>query len=115
MVLETIPPELAGTGIDTLIELIRPFFLRLSVLVGGIFGLYVILILARVFYERKKVHLLKDIRYDLDRLNLHYGISYSTQKKGILKRVASSFGDKLHSRKLKKNLKKSSSKKENKK
>ena len=86
-------------GLQPLIEAVRPFFLKISVLVGGIFGLYFILLLARVYYERKKVKLLKDIRYDLDRLNMHHGVPYSTGKKGFFRRGLKVIGTKLFSRK----------------
>tara|TARA_Y100000310_G_C20595428_1_gene770257 strand:+ start:272 stop:610 length:339 start_codon:yes stop_codon:yes gene_type:complete len=87
MVIENVPPELVGTGLDTLYLIIQPLFKRLSVLVGGIFGLYFILIVFRVYYEKKKVRLLKDIRYDLDRLNMSKGLSYSRTRKTIKKRL----------------------------
>lgn len=68
-------------GLESLIEVIQPVILKLSILFGGIFGLYVILILIRVHYERKKIGLLRDIRHDLDKLNAHYGLSTSKSRK----------------------------------
>lgn len=70
-----------------LVNTIQPLLKRVSLLVGGIFGLYLILILARIHYERKKVKLLKDIRYDLDHLNIHYEIPYSRESNGLLRRL----------------------------
>ena len=84
MVMDSIPPELVGTGLDTLIEFIRPLFSKLSILVGGVFGLYFILILVRVYYERRKVKILEDIRYDLDRMNISKGLPYSRNRHKII-------------------------------
>ncbi|MBU0459395.1 MAG: hypothetical protein KKH52_04910 [Nanoarchaeota archaeon] len=94
---ETLPKEL-----QSLIDTIQPFMRQASLLVGGLFGLYLILILARVHYERKKVHILKDIRYDLDRLNMHYGLSYSRQKKGFFKRMIGFFKGRSYEKKVNK-------------
>ncbi len=77
MVIENATAPFVGMGIESFAETIRPYFVKLSVMIGGLFGVYVILLLARVHYERKKVKLLNDIRYDLDRLNMHYGLRYS--------------------------------------
>ena len=87
-------------GLQGLIELVRPVFIKFSVLVGGIFGLYFLLLLVRVYYERKKVKLLKDIRYDLDKLNMHHGIPYSRAKKGIVRRGLGFVREKLFSPKM---------------
>lgn len=70
-------------ALQALVDLIGPFFVKLSVVVGGIFGLYFILILARVYYERKKVRLLQHIRYDLDHLNYHFKLPTSRQQIGF--------------------------------
>jgi len=40
-----------------LIEVVRPLFVKLSFVVGGIFGATVFLIFARVYYDRKTVKL----------------------------------------------------------
>ncbi len=82
-------PEIAdieGSAFQPLIDLIHPFFLKLSVIVGGIFGLYVILIVMRVYYERKNMILLEQIRYDFDHLNQYYGIPSSREKVGFFHR-----------------------------
>ena len=75
-----------GSAFQPLIDLIHPFFLKLSVIVGGIFGLYVILIVLRVYYERRNMILLEQIRYDFDHLNQHYGIPSSRDKIGFFHR-----------------------------
>ncbi len=83
--------ESAASGsfgpLQPLADLLRPLFVRLSVIVGGIFGLYVILIAVRVYYERKKLNILKDIRYDMDQLNISRGVPASKQKAGKLHRL----------------------------
>jgi|ETN02SMinimDraft_4_1059925.scaffolds.fasta_scaffold164662_2 hypothetical protein len=76
-----IETTLIDAGLEPLIEIIRPLVVKVSFLIGGIFGAYLILILVRVYYEHKKVLLLEDIKYDLDRLNIHYGLRHSGQKK----------------------------------
>ncbi len=72
---------------ETLVQLIQPLVIKLSFLVGGVFGLYFILILVRVYFEHKKVKLLKHIRFDLDQLNMHYNLPYSKKQKGWIKRT----------------------------
>ena len=106
MVIETVPPELVGTGLDSLYLLVQPFFKRLSLFVGGIFGLYLILILVRVYYERRKVKLLQAIRYDLDRLNMHYEIGYSTQKKGWFRKAFRSVKSRAQEKKVERGFRK---------
>ena len=69
------------------LEVIRPLFIRLSVLFGGIFGLYVILVGFRVYYERKSLKTLEAIRYDLDALNESQGIDSSLHRKHILHHI----------------------------
>lgn len=85
--------ETAGNLVPALVPLIEytsPIFKKISLLVGGIFGLYLILIITRIYYERKKVRLLKDIRYDLDNLNMHYGLRYSRLNRGLVRRTITS-------------------------
>ena len=72
--------------LSPLIEGIKPLMGTISAMVGGLFGLYLIFILSRLYYEHKKVKLMKDIRYDLDYLNQHFGLPYSKEK-GIKKKI----------------------------
>ncbi|HLC98256.1 MAG TPA: hypothetical protein VJC21_05770 [Candidatus Nanoarchaeia archaeon] len=94
MVVEGLPPGIEtlpiAPDLQPLIDIIQPFFSKLSVLLGGIFGVYILLLLVRIYYERKHVRLLQDMRYDLDVLNEHYGLPTSKQRKGWLRRVFSS-------------------------
>ena len=94
-----------GPELQPLADLIQPIFLKASFVFGGIFGLYVVLILVRIYYERKKTKILKDIRYDLDHLNLHYGVCSSSQKRNIFRRVKAYIEDKRYERQMKKHLK----------
>ena len=70
-----------------LIDFFQPIFVKASLVVGGIFGIYLILLIARVHYERKKVKLLQDIRFDLDQLNMYHGIKTHKQKFGFFKGI----------------------------
>jgi hypothetical protein len=71
-------------GIQPLIDFFQPIFVKASLVVGGIFGVYLLLLISRVYYEKKKVKLLKDIRFNLDQLNIYHGIKTHKQKKGIV-------------------------------
>ena len=68
-------------------NVIQPIVSGLKYVVGGLFGLYILLVLIRIHYERKKVNLLKDIRYDLDHLSKHFGVSHSAHRKGFFGRL----------------------------
>ncbi len=50
-------------------EVVAPFLKGLSALVGGIFGIYFILVVVRIYYERKNAKVLRDIRSQLVLLN----------------------------------------------
>ncbi len=76
----------SGSPLAPLVDLLSPLIIKLSVLVGGIFGLYLILIFLRVYYERKNMKLLQHIRYNLDQQNKHYGIPSSQEKIGFFHR-----------------------------
>lgn len=70
-----------------LTEMIQSLLTKLSLLAGGIFGIYVILIAVRIHYERKKMKLLQDIRNDVDKLAIHFGIKHAHPTKNIFKRI----------------------------
>tara|TARA_Y100000031_G_scaffold141356_1_gene169835 strand:+ start:200 stop:661 length:462 start_codon:yes stop_codon:yes gene_type:complete len=89
--------------LQPLVDTIQPLLKRLSLLVGGLFGLYLILILARVYYERKKVKLLEAIRYDLDRWNMHNGVISSKQRKGVFKSMIDFFKRRAYHKEVRKN------------
>jgi len=73
--------------LDSVISAVQPLFVQLSVLFGGIVGLYIILILVKVYYERKRTKILLDIRSDLERLNKHLKVPPVTKKPHIVKRI----------------------------
>tara|TARA_Y100000310_G_scaffold295459_1_gene326788 strand:+ start:4523 stop:4840 length:318 start_codon:yes stop_codon:yes gene_type:complete len=82
-----------------LAEVIQPLIKQFTILFGGIAGLYLLLVLARVYYERKKVRLLKDIRFDLDQWNIHHKVSDSRERKGWIRRKLSSKQHHKHEKK----------------
>ena len=89
---ETMP----GTGElvlpdNFLTNALQPILQKISLLVGGIFGIYVILAVMQIYRERKKVKLLQDIRNDLDLLTKHFGVKHSHEKRGILQRLLGIF------------------------
>ncbi len=61
----------------------------IQVLVGGIVGLYMILIILRWYEARKLSRILKDIRDDVRKLNRHFGIKEPKEKlkEPFLKRI----------------------------
>lgn len=77
----------ASSILQPVIDIVQPFLKTLSVLVGGLFGLYIILLFIRIHYERKKMKILMDIRFDLDELNEHYGLLNSMKRKGLVRRM----------------------------
>lgn len=79
-------PEITG-AIQPVLDTIQPLLIKLSLIVGGIFGVYVILIFLRVHYERKHLKVLNNILFDLDQLNMHYGLPHSKSRKGWFKRL----------------------------
>jgi hypothetical protein len=87
-------------GIQPLIDFFQPIFVKASLVVGGIFGVYLILLIARVHYERKKVKLLQDIRFDLDQLNMFHGIKTSKQKFRVFRGLFEFFRRKRREKKV---------------
>ena len=80
----------SGVGaeqLQPLIDSLGPFLSKLSLFFGGIFGLYLIYVVAGIYYERKRTKILEDMRFDLDQMNIHYNIPYSKHRPGFFKRV----------------------------
>jgi hypothetical protein len=73
-------------NLQPVLDITLPVFQKINLVIGGVFGIYLILLLARVHYERKKVRILQDIRYDLDQLNMSKGVTYSRQRHGVFRR-----------------------------
>jgi hypothetical protein len=70
-------------------ELITPVVGQLSVILGGVFGLYILLILIRIYYERKKVSLLKRIHDDMHYLRMQT-VGELPKKQSLLHRALAS-------------------------
>ncbi len=90
--------EIPSTLLPVL-EVVQPLIRKVSVIVGGIFGLYIILILVRIYYERKVLKTLQAICYNLDQWNMKQGVPSSRQKRGILKKMVSYLRSLFSSRK----------------
>ncbi len=87
---ETIPGPGEVTLPDNfLTNALQPVLQKVSLLVGGIFGIYVLLAVMEFYRERKKMKLLRDIRNDLDLLTKHFGVKHSHEKNGIFRRLFS--------------------------
>jgi hypothetical protein len=84
---ETIGASLQGIElIDPILQNFQPLFAKIVLVFGGLFGLYIFILVLNVYYLRQKVKILKDIRYDFDQLNAHYNIKNSYyNKKGVAK------------------------------
>jgi len=74
-------------GSQQLVDTIQSLVTKLSFLVGGIFGLYAIIVIVQIYNEQKKVRLLRDIRNDLDLLTKHFGVKHSHEKRGLFRRL----------------------------
>lgn len=78
-------------GLQPVLSTVQPFIADLIYIIGGIAGIYLIMIIARVYYERKKVKLLTKILYDLDHQNMHHGIKCSRDKKTLIQKIIALF------------------------
>ena len=72
---------------QNLVNTVQPFVTKVSILVGGIFGIYFLLLIVRIYYERKKVRVLMDIRYDLDQQNRKYMLPTSRARRTIPEKI----------------------------
>ena len=79
--------NVAGDVAGQIESTLQPYITVVEYIIGGIFGLYFLLLLTRIYYERKKVNLLKDIRFDLDQLNQYYKVPHSAHRKGFFGRL----------------------------
>ena len=50
---------------DPILQNFQPLFVKITLIFGGLFGLYIFILILNVYYQRQKVKILKDIRYDL--------------------------------------------------
>ncbi len=79
--------DVAGEFVGGVGDVLQPVVSWLKYVVGGLFGLYILLVLLRIHYERKKVNLLKDIRFDLDNISKHFGVAHSAHRKNFFGRL----------------------------
>ncbi len=79
--------DVAGEVAGGVGDVLQPVVTWLKYVVGGLFGLYIFLVLIRIHYERKKVNLLKDIRFDLDNISKHFGVAHSAHRKSFFGRL----------------------------
>ncbi len=82
-----IPSSIIEELTQPLQESVQPLVDIAKYILGGLFGLYFILLLTRIHYERKKVNLLKDIRFDLDNISKHFGVAHSAHRKNFFGRL----------------------------
>ncbi len=60
-------------------EPVRSIIGAVSYVIGGIFGVYLILLVVRWWQNRIMIRLLKDIKYDLDQQNKKLKLSHSKE------------------------------------
>ncbi|GEM_PF-3540864 len=97
--------------LQPLVDKLEPLLIKMGLIFGGIFGIYLILLASKVYFERKKVEILKDIRFDLDQLNKHYGLPYSSHKKGWWKQLVENVQHHFEMQKAHNNFQKSTKEK----
>ncbi|MFH1276437.1 MAG: hypothetical protein ABIH82_04980 [Candidatus Woesearchaeota archaeon] len=88
---------IANDFFQLLIDTVSPLVKQLSLLVGGLFGIYLLLLIVRVYYERKSLKLLMDIRYNLDQQNRRLHLPTSRARRSIFERMINYLGDKIKS------------------
>lgn len=88
----------SDVALQPLVDFLNPYISQLKLLVGGIFGLYLILIIARVYYERKKVKILDDIRFNVEQQNINLGLMTSSHRKKFIKRTKEKISNIWHTK-----------------
>ena len=64
-------PEMMELLLGDFVETLTPIFEWLSWLLGGIFGLYLLYFLIRLYFDRKRIQILKEVRGDVEFLKEH--------------------------------------------
>lgn len=59
-----IPPELLQI-LQPLMDVVEPILSTLSWMIGGIFGIYLLWLVTKIYFDNKRVKLLKEIRDDI--------------------------------------------------
>ena len=76
-----------------IVNTVTPLITKLSLLVGGLFGIYLLLLIVRVYYERKNLKLLQDIRFLLDQQNKQLHLPTSHARRPWIARLLDWFVD----------------------
>ena len=79
---DSVPPDF-----QPIADALQILFQKLNVIMGGIFGIYLIFILFRIHHERKKIKLLKHILYNLDQLNKYHHLPIAREQPGFWERL----------------------------
>jgi hypothetical protein len=80
---EALPPFDLSMFIEPIAEIVGPIVSGLSVILGGVFGIYLILLIIRAYYENRKVKILREIRNDLRELKASYDFSHKVTDLGV--------------------------------
>lgn len=76
-------PDINSTvqALEPILGPLNQFIGIIQYLVGGIFGLYLILVVLRWYESRRLVRLMKDVRIELEKLNKHFGVKPGKESK----------------------------------
>ena len=85
--INNVPPQITEL-LGPLVNVVGPILSTLSWVLGGIFGLYLILLLFRVYFDHKRVKILKKIQKDVHFLREHAVVSHisKTEEKSSSKK-----------------------------
>ncbi len=101
-------PEMMQLLLGDFWNTLQPIFEWLSWLLGGIFGLYVLYFLIRLYFDRKRIKLLKEVRKDVEFLKEH---SLNVDELSKLRVILNGYSNEKRKDKVGSNKKKKSSKK----
>ncbi len=79
-----------NTSMEILGPIIGPltrFIDIIQYIVGGIFGIYLILVILRWYESRKLVRLMTDVKQELKSLNKHLGVKTRKQKTTSIRKI----------------------------
>ena len=71
--------DITGAATVPVLETVRYIISSISYIIGGIFGVYLILLLVRWWQNRIMIRLLKDIKYNLDQQNRKLKLPHSKE------------------------------------
>lgn len=87
--------EVDVSALQPLADIIGPVVQEVQVLVGGIFGIYLILVLVRIYFEHRKLRVMYQIRDHLHCLNVHFGSDEVCERRGFWKGLGNALGRKI--------------------